>query len=408
MNNKLTKWIRVYYERIINSIAFYPAVISIGFLLLSWIMLTLDFSDIGKTIKSQISWISLKDASTARTILSTIAASILSLTVFSFSMVMIVLNQAASQVSNRAVDSMVANRVQQIILGFYIGTIVYALFLLSTIRDIQSGIYVPALSIYLLILLTVMDVFFFIYFLHYVTQSIQYENIIQRIHHRTLKAMKKLFIRDAPMVFEPDAAEQHLLYTPESGYFQGFHEKILAAIAAEQNVVLQFLLPQGTYLLKGVPLVKVYGSKKLSGQCVEDIWNTIDFYSGQPIDRNPFYGFHHLAEVAIKALSPGINDPETAVLSLNMLADLFAFHLTHYPQIVYKDDQDRVRIIAKNLSFTELFKECIFPIWHYGQQDPYVQDALTALINQLKLLDEKEQFAAEFNLMLMKVKKEQV
>ena len=160
-----SKWIRIYYKKTVESIAFYPALIAVGFLILSWGMLAFDFSDYGKQIKSGLSWLSLKDASTARTIISTVAGAIISLTVFSFSMVMIVLNQAASQMSNRVLNSMIENRFQQIILGIYIGTIVYALFLLSTIRDISSGIYVPAFSIYALILLTVIDIFLFIYFL---------------------------------------------------------------------------------------------------------------------------------------------------------------------------------------------------------------------------------------------------
>jgi uncharacterized membrane protein len=159
MIKKISKWIRKFYKKTVNSIAFYPALISLGFLLLSILMLELDFSETGKHLKSQLSWLSLRDASTARSILTTIAGGIISLTVFSFSMVMILLNQAASQMSNRMLDSMIGNKFQQIILGFYIGTIVYSLFLLSTIRDITSGIHVPALSIYLLLLFTVVDIF---------------------------------------------------------------------------------------------------------------------------------------------------------------------------------------------------------------------------------------------------------
>ncbi len=106
--SKLYKWLRKNYKKTINSIAFYPALISIGFLLLSVLMLELDFSEAGKRIKSQLSWLSLRDASTARTILGTVAGGIISLTVFSFSMVMIMLNQAASQLSNRMLDSMMA------------------------------------------------------------------------------------------------------------------------------------------------------------------------------------------------------------------------------------------------------------------------------------------------------------
>ena len=75
-------------------------------------MLVLDFSPFGKELKSSLSWLSLKDAGTARTIISTVAGAIISLTVFSFSMVMIVLNQAASQMSNRVLKSMIENRFQ--------------------------------------------------------------------------------------------------------------------------------------------------------------------------------------------------------------------------------------------------------------------------------------------------------
>ncbi|MGY4536463.1 putative membrane protein [Mucilaginibacter sp. UYNi724] len=92
MSNRFTKWLRGTYNKIVTSIAFYPALIAIGFLVLSWLMLELDFSETGKHIKSNYSWIRLKDASTARSIVSTIAGGIISLMVFSFSMVMILLN----------------------------------------------------------------------------------------------------------------------------------------------------------------------------------------------------------------------------------------------------------------------------------------------------------------------------
>jgi uncharacterized membrane protein len=87
---------------------------------------------------SNSNWLSQKDADTARSICSTIAGAIISLAVFSFSMVMTLLSQAAAQMSSR-VDTLISNRFQQVVLEFYIGTIVYALFLLSTIRDINRG-----------------------------------------------------------------------------------------------------------------------------------------------------------------------------------------------------------------------------------------------------------------------------
>jgi uncharacterized membrane protein len=181
MKQGLLKWVRLRYSTVINSIAFLPAVIALVFLIFPWLMIEVDFSTYGKQVKRKLSWLSLKDATTARTIISTIVSGIISLTAFSFSLVMLILNQAASQMSNRVLDKLIGNRFQQSVLGCYIGTIVYALFLLSTIRDINSGVHVPALSTYLLIAWAIFDIFLFIYFLHYITQSVKYETIIHRI-----------------------------------------------------------------------------------------------------------------------------------------------------------------------------------------------------------------------------------
>lgn len=379
----LYKWLRKYYSKTVNSIAFYPALISLGFLLLSILMLELDFSETGKHIKSQLSWLSLRDASTARSILTTISGGIISLTVFSFSMVMILLNQAASQMSNRMLDSMIGNRFQQIILGFYIGTIVYSLFLLSTIRDITSGIYVPALSIYLLLLFTVVDIFLFVYFLHYVTQSVKFETIINRIHKKTLHTLQHHCCTEKANIFKPDGQRAQTIYMPSSEYYQGFNKQSLIRFAEKHDVLVQMLHSPGLYLLEGSPLLIVFGDIKLHKEDIDVLMNAIDLFDGQPIDKNAYYGYHQLAEVAIKALSPGINDPETAVLSIHALTDLFRFRLFNYLPSTLADEKMAIRVAIKELSFEELFVECFYPIWNYGKEDRYIQNSLLQMMEQL-------------------------
>lgn len=406
MNNRIIKWIRNNYTKIINSIAFYPAIIAIGFLVLSVLMLRFDFSETGKHIKSSLSWLSLKDATTARSILSTIAGGLISLTVFSFSMVMIVLNQAASQMSNRMLGSMIANRFQQFILGVYIGTIVYALFLLSNIRDINSGIYIPALSIYLLLLLTVIDIFIFIYFLHYVTESVKFETIIERVHLKTLRSIQRICIAQMPPKLFSSEADEQIIYVPASGYFQGFNKKELVKFACEHDGAIHFLHAEGTFLLKDIPLLKFYSNKKLSGSEKERLAVFIDFYNGQPIEINPYYGFHQLAEVAIKALSPAINDPETAVLSLHALTDLFASKLHLFNQSIFEDEKSTVRVQTFERSFEKLFEECYYPIWEYGKKDRYIQDAMQQMTEQLKHSDTAGKHTQLFTDFLNAIKEE--
>ncbi len=385
---KFYKWLRKNYTRAINSIAFYPALISLTFLLVSVIMLQLDFSETGKNIKSQLSWLSLRDASTARTILGTIAGGVISLTVFSFSMVMILLNQAASQLNNRILDSLIGNRFQQMILGFYIGTIVFALFLLSTIRDITSGIYVPALSIYLLLIFTVIDIFLFIYFLHYVTQSVKFETIIKRIHHTTCQAIDNTCMTEHEPSFKPAGVAQ-VIYTSASDYYQDFNESQLRNFAVTHNGSVEILHPPGTFLLKGIPLLHFYGPEKLTKDELDDLMQAVDLYTGQPILVNAKYGYHQLAEVALKALSPGINDPETAVLCLHALTDLFLQRLHQHPQTIFVDEDDVPRIKINAYSFEQLFTECYYPIWDYGKEDRYIQDGLQQMLKQLNTCDTK-------------------
>ncbi len=366
-------------------------------------MLAIDFSEWGKDLKSGLSWLSLKDASTARSIISTVAAAIITLTVFSFSMVMIVLNQAASQMSNRVLSSMIENRFQQTVLGFYIGTIVYSLFLLSTIRDISSGIYVPALSIYLLILLTVVDIFLFIYFLDYVTQTVKYETVINRVKRQTLRTIQKRYEEkmEDKLVW-PDLPYVEIK-AENSDYFQGFDEQRLLKIGCRENLYISFLYTQGSFLIKGTVFMKVYSKSKIDDKCLIEILSSADFYSGQPIDINPDYGFRQLAEIAIKALSPGINDPATAVIALHSLSDLLSCIFYCKVPLQRRDKEKITRIYIPTSSFEGLFEKCIYPIWNYGKKDQYIQNELSQVIEQLRVADFKNKYNDLFDKMSNKI-----
>lgn len=403
MDNKFTKWLREHYSKITNSIAFYPAIIAIGFLILSILMQEFDFSAAGKHIKASASWISLRDANTARAIVSTIAGGIISLTVFSFSMVMIVLNQAASQMSNRMLEGMIANRFQQFVLGVYIGSIVYALSLLTTIRDIDSGIYIPALSIYLLLVITVLDIFIFIYFLHYVTQSVKFQTIISRVHDDTTRSLKLHNTQKALTAFILPKWNKQTVCMESSGYFQGFDKKQLINFAQHNEGIVHFLKPAASYLLKGIPLLDFYSLKKMDDDKLKEILYPVDFYDGQEIQLNSYYGFHQLTEVALKALSPGINDPETAVLSLHAITDLFSYKLNHFTQSIFEDENGVVRIQTRDWSFEEFFAKFFYPIWEYGKKDIYIQNAMLQMVGQLRECDASGSHAPLFTLFLNKV-----
>ena len=383
------KWFRNTYKKTITSIAFLPAVISLSFLVLSFFMIKFDFSPSGKHIKSNLHWLSLKDAQTARSICTTIAGGVISLAVFSFSMVMILLNQAASLMSNRILDKLIGNRFQQLVLGFYVGTIVYALFLLSTIRDINSGVTVPAISTYLLIALTVFDIFLFIYFIHYITQTIKYETIIHRIYTNTRKVM----VRTCPLNQEheriQEPADTTAIMAYKSGLYQGFNKNNLLALCEEEDVIIYFLHPIGTYVMEGVPMLTMVNKKELSTNFETQLSRIIDIEMGQEIDKSYTYGLKQLMEIAIKALSPGINDPGTAVISLQAMGDLLAYRLQHFPELNVEDKKGTIRIITKEKSFDEAFENYVMPVWDYGKNDRSILHEMEHVLKQLKMKGEQ-------------------
>ena len=385
MYHRVLKWLKHTYKNVVTSIAFLPAIIALLFFGLSVAMIQFDFSAAGKHIKSNLHWLSLKDASTARSICTAITSGIISLAVFSFSMVMILLSQAAAQMSNRILSKLISNRFQQTVLGFYIGTIVYALFLLSTIRDVNTGVHVPAISTYLLITLTILDIFLFIYFLHYITDSVKFETIIHRIHKETAEELEKNSKRLEVSLPILTPAEGRPIGAYKSGLFQGFDEEGLLNLCRKEDVVVSFLYPVGTYLLQGTPLLLVYKNKEMSRDFEEVLSTVIDIGRGQDIPTSFYYGFRQLMEIAIKALSPGINDPGTATIALQALSDLLSNTRRLLPETAVTDKNQTARIVSKVKTFDDLVKEYILPIWDYGKNDRLIQMEMLHILGMLSL-----------------------
>lgn len=371
--------LRKLYNSSIHSIGFYPAVIALLMLPFFFVMVHLEMTDTVTSLKQEYSWLSLKNANVATSIVSTIATGVLSLTAFSFSMVMVVMSLAASQMSNRVLDNFIGNRLQQVSLGCFIGTILSAFLLLTMIDDVAIPV-IPSISIFILVLVTVADIFLFISFLHYVTKSIRYEQLIKDLHHKTTATLQRRIT-----IKEPQNAIQFngtVITSIKTGYFQGFNRNTLLQFLESKQLCLKFLIPPCSYIIKGMPLLEI--SEEIEESCRKNIFSLLDFYTGQEIDKNAYYGFLHLSEVAVKALSPGINDPGTAVIAINSLTDLLAQRATGEDESIIKDRNGGVRIILPTRSFKEIVEQCIYPIIHYGHKDLFIRRAFERMLHQLR------------------------
>jgi uncharacterized membrane protein len=374
---KLREIVRPIY----NSIGFVPSLMCFLFFLLALFALQLEKTVVDQWLAEHFSWTQIDTADTARAIMSTIAGGVISLTVFSFSMVMVVLSQATANFSPRLLPGLISDRRNQTVLGTYLGTIIYAMVIMFNVRSIDNNYEVPSVGVLVAVMLMGWCMGLFIFFIHSISSSIQISTVLQSIYDKTLNYLNQAEQSDTDLP-APYGILHHPIYAPTSGYLQDIRQDALVKCCAKNNLLLGVAQIQGDFVMKGEILA--YTDKAMDDRdLIDTLQNHFVFYNGEWIADNYIYGFKHLSEVAVKALSPGINDPATAISAINHLGVLFQKYLLikeHNPRL---DAQGSVRLIIRNHHILELLQRTLGPIRFYGKADVQVMERLFWLMGQL-------------------------
>ena len=366
-NNRLFRL----YQRIISSIAFYPALITLGLVLLCVVSIWLEMTWL-QVYKEDLKFGLVNNAENARLILGTLVGSIVSLMVFSFSMVMVVLNSASSTLSPRVIPSLISSRNHQIILGIYLGTIIDSLLLILTIQE-GDDIDVPSLGIFLALGLGIISLCLFITFIREISQSIQVDYILNNLFKKTLGELQ-----DQQKKFEsldecpswPDDRDWPVVCSSRSGYFKAFNCEAAKALLEKHDLRMTVQVHNGFFVMPGHPLFRL--SKEADDEVIKTLLDAFDFYVEEYANQHYFFGFKQITEIGSKALSPGINDPGTAIKAIDMLSVLFAERLK-LPgfDIAYEPDQPP-RLFFIELELQQMLLAVLGPLRHYGQADTQV------------------------------------
>ncbi len=174
---KLFNRIVTFYHTISSKIAFFPTLIAFGGLVLAFLMIYFESKGISIKMLKIFPQLAIENGDTALSIINVCIGGLISLMVFSFSMVMLLLSQASSNYSPRLLPGLISDKKHQIILGIYLGTIIYNIFTLFSIEPSEEKYSLPGLSILLGIAATIFCLALFIYFIHNISQSIQINNI---------------------------------------------------------------------------------------------------------------------------------------------------------------------------------------------------------------------------------------
>ena len=377
MIKSILKYLKKIYGRVLRSIAFYPVLISVVFFLMALLLLQFETIELAKSLKEKVPYFFIKDKETSRAILTTLISGVLSLTVFSFTMVMVVLSQASTNFSPRLLPGLVSNKRHQIILGVYIGSLLYCILVLIVLGARGVDANSVGLSTMLAAMLGVFCVGLFVYFIHSISTAIQINNIIDTIFQSSSKYMDRESNQQANShlgLQEFEMTNGTTIRAHMSGYFRGFDENFIGDSLLEQGLTIEVLPYVGERVWKGMPVLGIRQSiadeelGKLS-LCLHLSKSRTDLGDG-------LGGAIKLMEIAVKAMSPGINDPGTAINAINNLVPLLIkmMRLPNKTSVSLKEG--KLVLVRNNILAKDLLQLLVQPIRLYSKKDSSVVKTL--------------------------------
>ena len=392
-----------------SSYWFVPSLMAIAALLLSTGMIELDSRVSAQWLK-EFGWLYLNQADGARALLSTVAGSMVTVAGVSFSSVMVVLSLTSSQFGPRLIRNFMRDTGNQIVLGTFVATFLYCLLILRTIRQGESTTFVPHLSIILAVVLAAASIGVFIYFIHHTAESIQVSNVLARVSDSLEKTIVKTYPKEKllgenvggapaeasrlrrggsksgpePRDQLPDLGEAVVIPATRSGYLQYIDEEELMRLACKRGVVFELAAQPGAFLVEGVTLVRVWPNRPCD-EAFEKALRRLFVLGAHRTQAQDFdFLFDQLVEVGLRALSPGINDPFTALMCIDRIASaLRLLDERDLPSPYRHDEAGRLRVVVHPVSAPALVAQTLGPFRRYGGDSLLV---LTHLLSALKTL----------------------
>lgn len=371
-----------FFNTIESKIAFYPTLLAIFGLLLAMFMMFLEKQGISRTMLNVIPPLMVEDGDTALTVLSACLGGLISLMVFSFSMVMLLLSQASNNYSPRLLPGLISDKRHQFILGIFLASILYIIFTLFSIHPSEEKYTLPGVSVLIGIIFTISCLVAFIYFIHNISQSIQINNILDNIFVEARKRLENLIDTEEGTHSDFASSEKWKEYeVGHCGYFQNLSTENILEICEKNETKIHIVIPKGLFVLSNAVFFK--SERKLEKDVVNTIVSNISFSRGELVEDNYILAFKQITEIAVKAMSPGINDPGTAINAIDYLTELFSLRMQKKDQSIFsKDDKELLRIA--HISFEELIYYIMASLRTYCKHDPIMAQKLLWMLNYLE------------------------
>lgn len=377
-NTKLSKL----WDSLHSSYWFVPTLMAVTAIALAFIMLTLDRGGLSGPIE-ELGWLYTGGTDGARAVLSAVAGSMITVAGTVFSITIVALQLASSQFGPRILRNFMQDTGNQLVLGTFIATFTYCLLVLRTIRGDGDGYdrFVPQLSVTFGMVLAIISLGVLIYFIHHASTLIQASHVISRVSTELEDTIERLFpekighglsehkrqVVEIPAGFDSQACP---IKASGSGYLQAIEDEKLMKIACKHKLLLRLKYRPGKFVVQDSDLVIVWPGERVNRKLTDQLNNAFILGNERTEQQDVEFPINQLVEIAIRAISPSINDPFTAIRCIDRLG-VGLSHLAQrdFPSPQRYDEDNILRVIVEPVTFAELTDAAFNQIRQYGSSD---------------------------------------
>ncbi len=400
----LTKLLHIWQD-VRTSFWFIPGLMVLGAIILAQVLIGIDNSLEYESF--QITGILFTGGPEgARSVLSTIAGSMISIAGLTFSITIVALTLASSQFGPRMMRNFMKDPRNQVVLGTFISTFIYCLLILGTVRSIEGDNYVPRFSIVFSMILALGNVGILIFFIHYIATSIQADSLIASVYTELVENVKRLFPEEIGEEFDESEVEEtereidrnhrsEDINASKAGYLQAMDSNGLVEIAREADIILNIHYRPGEFVVEGSKLVTVRYDTEIEDNISAKIADCFILGRQRSPEQDAEFAIYQLVEIAGRALSPGINDPFTALTCIDRLGSALC-NITNrvLPSANRYDSDKKLRVVAKPITFSGVTNAAFDQIRQYGRSNVAITirllEALIAIASQAKLREHRQ------------------
>lgn len=370
------------WESLRTSFWFVPTLMALAAVLLAVGLIQLD-RVMGDRLVQRLGLLYTGGPEGARAVLAVVAGSVMSTAGVTFSITIAALSLASSQFGPRLVTNFMRDTGNQIVLGTFIATFLYCLLILRTVRGGEEALrFVPAISVTAGVALGLASLGVLIYFIHHAAVSIQATHVVTSVVHDLHQSVERLFpqqIGHEPLprssrdvhyeLPEPFRAGAAVLVAKHNGYLQSVDQETLLATAAEQDLLVRLNFRPGAFVVRGAELAWVRPAARVTAAVRKQMEDSFLIGAQRTHTQDVEYSMDQLVEVAVRALSPGINDPFTAIHCIDQLgAALCHMAQRQIPSGFRLDDKGVLRVVTPSaVTFPGLLDTAFNQIRQYGR-----------------------------------------